>query len=67
MWLQNVWETALFSGTFAGLLAVLITLAIESFGGLVRELLKYRRCKLTCSNSMEVLLAVYLEPLSLPR
>lgn len=34
MWLQNVWETALFSGTFAGLLAVLITLAIESFGGL---------------------------------
>jgi len=35
MWLEQVWKVALFSGSFAGLLAVLITLAIESFGGLV--------------------------------
>ncbi|GJQ09389.1 hypothetical protein GpartN1_g1180.t1 [Galdieria partita] len=34
MWLEHVWKVALFSGSFAGLLAILITLGIESFGGL---------------------------------
>ncbi|EME32220.1 hypothetical protein Gasu2_38840 [Galdieria sulphuraria] len=34
MWLEHVWKVALLSGSFASLLAVLITLGIESFGGL---------------------------------